>query len=151
MDHICYLDYKSKELELVLNGEKTMIIRGATGRKMPYGRVNKGDVLYLINNNAQGQVQAKGIVSAVFNSEKMDQQESKNLVDKINKSALLVYETLGCKDLARVDFILSDGIPYFLEINTIPGMTNTSLIPDAMKYLGVSLADVLDELIREQI
>ena len=46
MDHVVYLDAKAKELDLLISGEKGMIIRGATGRKMPYGRVNTGDVLY---------------------------------------------------------------------------------------------------------
>ena len=50
MDHVVYLDYKSNELENILNGSKTMLIRGATGRKVPYGRVDTKDTLYLINN-----------------------------------------------------------------------------------------------------
>ena len=51
MDHVVYLDTKAKELDKIGSGDKTMIIRGATGRKMPYGRVNAGDVLYLIEND----------------------------------------------------------------------------------------------------
>ncbi len=87
MDHIVYTDAKSNEMELLVAGEKVMIIRGATGRKMPYGRVNVGDVLYFINNNAEGMVKASGKVTAVFNSDKMTQEESKALVDK-NQSKL---------------------------------------------------------------
>lgn len=82
MDHIVYLDAKANELQKLLDGNKTMIIRGATGRKLPYGRVNIGDVLYFINNNGEGSVKAKGIVSSVFNSEKMSTQESVELVKK---------------------------------------------------------------------
>jgi hypothetical protein len=85
MDHIVYLDAKANELEKVLNGSKTLIIRGATGRKMPYGRVNKEDILYFINNNSEGKVRAKAIVSNVFNSEKMTPEESKMLVQNNQK------------------------------------------------------------------
>jgi hypothetical protein len=46
MDHVVYVDAKAKELEELIAGTKTMIIRGATGRKLPYGRVNMGDILY---------------------------------------------------------------------------------------------------------
>ena len=46
MDHIVYVDAKSKELGSILDGFKTMIIRGAAGRKLPHGRVSEGDVLY---------------------------------------------------------------------------------------------------------
>jgi len=80
MKHIVYVDFKSKELEQLLSGKKTMIIRGAPGRKLPYGRVNEEDILYFINNNGEGVIKAKGIVSKVFNSEKMDKETSNKLV-----------------------------------------------------------------------
>lgn len=89
MDHVVYLDAKSNELEKLLDGSKTMIIRGATGRKLPYGRVNKGDVLYFINNNAEGMVRAKAVVSSVFNSEKMAKEESVKLVEENQKKLQL--------------------------------------------------------------
>jgi hypothetical protein len=81
MDHVVYLDAKAKELDLLISGEKSMIIRGAAGRKMPYGRVNTGDVLYFINNNAEGVVRAKANVISVFNSEKMSKEESTQLIE----------------------------------------------------------------------
>jgi hypothetical protein len=59
-----------------------MIIRGATGRKIPYGRVNQDDILYFINNNAEGLILAKARVKSVFNSEKMTEAESVRLVEK---------------------------------------------------------------------
>ena len=87
MDHVVYLDAKAKELDLLGEGEKSMIIRGATGRKLPYGRVNTGDVLYFINNNAEGVVRAKASVTSFFNSEKMTPEESTKLV-KSNQGKL---------------------------------------------------------------
>ena len=56
-----------------------MIIRGAAGRKLPYGKVY---VLYFVNNNAEGEIKAKGIVSYVLNSKKMSKEESAALVNK---------------------------------------------------------------------
>jgi len=82
MDHVVYLDTKAKEMENLLSGKKTMIIRGAAGRKLPYGRVNIGDILYFINNNAEGVVKARAIVASVFNSETLTTQESITLVKK---------------------------------------------------------------------
>jgi len=76
MDHVVYLDAKSKELENLVKGEKSMIIRGAAGRKIPHGKVKEGDVLYFINNNGEGKVKAKGVVSSVLNSEKLSVEES---------------------------------------------------------------------------
>ncbi len=82
MDHVVYLDTKAAELAKLLSGEKTMIIRGAAGRKMPYGRVNVGDFLYLVENDGSGLVRAKTRVKAVFNSEKMDKDQSIALVEE---------------------------------------------------------------------
>jgi hypothetical protein len=87
MDHVVYLDTQAKELENLLSGNKIMIIRGATGRKLPHGRVDAGDILYFINNNAEGLVRAKGKVKSAFHSEKMNEDESRALVEK-NQSKL---------------------------------------------------------------
>ena len=82
MGHVVYVDTKAGEMKKLINDEKKIIIRGATGRKMPYGRVNPGDMLYLINNNAEGVIKAKAVVTEVFNSEKMTREESIALVEK---------------------------------------------------------------------
>ncbi|MCP4422593.1 MAG: hypothetical protein GY805_38775 [Chloroflexi bacterium] len=82
MDHVVYLDAKAKELEILFSGKKTMIVRGAAGRKLPYGRVNSGDVLYFINNNAEGVIKAKAKTKRVINSDKMSKEESVALVEE---------------------------------------------------------------------
>ena len=80
MDHVVYLDANAKELDSLISQKKTMIIRGATGRKLPYGRINQGDVLYFINNNAEGVILARADVVSVINSDKLTQEESTQLV-----------------------------------------------------------------------
>jgi hypothetical protein len=87
MDHVVYLDAQAKELDLMLSGQKTMLIRGATGRKVPHGRVHNGDVLYRLNNNAEGKVRAKALVLTAFHSAKMNEKESISLVQQ-NQSKL---------------------------------------------------------------
>lgn len=82
MDHIVYLDTKAQELEKLLAGEKSMIVRGATGRKLPYGRVKPGDQLYFVRNNGEGTVQASATVSTVFNSEKLTEEQSRQMLDR---------------------------------------------------------------------
>lgn len=76
MDHVVYLDAQAKELEHLLSVQKTMIIRGATGRKLPHGQVQAGDMLYFINNNAEGKVHARADVSTAFHSDKLSEDES---------------------------------------------------------------------------
>lgn len=82
MDHVVYLDSKAKELKNILDNSKTMIIRGAAGRKMPYARVFDGDKLYFIENNANGLIKAMANVRSVINSDKMTKEQSIDLVNK---------------------------------------------------------------------
>lgn len=89
MDHVVYLEAKANELENLLSGKKRMIIRGAAGRKLPYGRVSENDTLYLINNNGEGEIRATAKVKSVFNSEKLSEQESIELVKKYQKNLFL--------------------------------------------------------------
>ena len=89
MDNVVYLDHKAKELDNLISGKKTMIIRGATGRKLPYGRVHRGDILYFIENKGDGLVKAKARVKDVFHSEQLTKTESEELVNH-NQNRLLL-------------------------------------------------------------
>ncbi len=91
MDHVVYLDATAQELKNLLSGEKTMIIRGATGRKMPYGRVSAGDTLYFLNNDAEGLIRAQARVKSVLNSEALNGEQSIALIDK-NQAGLQLTE-----------------------------------------------------------
>jgi D-alanine-D-alanine ligase len=65
----------------------------------------------------------------------------------ISDAAAAAYHALGCRGNARVDFILSaEGRPFVLEVNTIPGMTETSLLPMAAREAGIDF-DTLVEMI----
>ena len=87
MDHVVYVDAKAHELEKLMTGKKAMIVRGATGRKLPYGRVQPKDRLFFIENNGNGLVRANAIVSAVFNSDKLTEEQSAELL-RTNQSKL---------------------------------------------------------------
>lgn len=80
MDHIVYVDTRARELERLLIGYKCMLVRGAEARKVPYGRVKKGDVLYFIRNNAEGEIKARACVVGVYNSESMTREQSVDLI-----------------------------------------------------------------------
>lgn len=65
----------------------------------------------------------------------------------IEKAALKIYEEIGCRGFARIDGIISNGEFYFLEINAIPGMTPTSDLPASAKAYGLSMEEVVLELL----
>ena len=63
--------------------------------------------------------------------------------------ALKAHNALGCKGATRVDLILDESNnPYLLEVNTIPGMTETSLLPKIAKLSGLEFPDLIEEILR---
>lgn len=72
---------------------------------------------------------------------------------KVQRYAVKIFKAIGCRDLARADFIwsASDDKLYFLEINTIPGMTATSLAPQSAASAGMNFSEFLDKLIESAL
>ncbi|WP_078553243.1 D-alanine--D-alanine ligase family protein [Bacillus alkalicellulosilyticus] len=68
----------------------------------------------------------------------------------LQKNAVLAHQVLGCEIYSRVDFIVPhDGTdPVILEVNTLPGMTPTSLYPDAAREVGLSYDDMIEKLVQ---
>ncbi|RYG12842.1 MAG: D-alanine--D-alanine ligase [Chitinophagaceae bacterium] len=75
-------------------------------------------------------------------------EEEKNRVERIVAS---VYQKLNCKGIVRIDYFLETGTNnfYFIEINTIPGQTATSFIPQQVAAMGVELKDFYTQVIEE--
>ncbi len=72
---------------------------------------------------------------------------SEELTLKIQDLSSEIYDLCSCRGIVRVDFILREDTFYFLEINTIPGMTATSFIPQQINAAGLNLKDLLTEII----
>ena len=69
---------------------------------------------------------------------------SSEMTKRVKDIAIKAYEIAGCSGVSRVDFLIVDGIPYVLEINTSPGMTETSDLPAQAAAMGISY----DELVQ---
>jgi len=82
MQHVVYTEAKASELEQLLSGEKTMVIRSSGDRQVPYGKVEVGDTLFFLRNNGEGLIRAKATVSSVFFSEKLTKVKSLELVNE---------------------------------------------------------------------
>lgn len=71
---------------------------------------------------------------------------------KIRDQALQIFRLLGCRHYARIDFRLAkDNQPWFLEANTLPGMTATSLVPKAAMAAGYSFETLVNRIIKEAL
>jgi D-alanine-D-alanine ligase len=77
---------------------------------------------------------------------------SATITKQIEALALRTYEVLGCAGAARVDFrITPRGRPYVLEINTVPGMTETSLLPMAAAQAGIGYEELTERILESAI
>jgi D-alanine-D-alanine ligase len=74
-----------------------------------------------------------------------------NLIDECRQLSAKIYQLINCHGIARVDFILKEGTFYFLEINTIPGMTETSFIPQQLNAMGLSLQEIVTQVIEADL
>jgi D-alanine-D-alanine ligase len=64
-------------------------------------------------------------------------------------AGLLAHRALGCRGYSRVDFIIGhDGVSYILEVNTLPGMTATSLLPEIAQGAGITFPSLVEEIVR---
>jgi len=68
--------------------------------------------------------------------------------ERVERQAMKVYQILNMKGFSRSEFIIVDGVPYFLEINTVPGMTEESLLPQQAKEASISLSELFDNAIQ---
>ena len=76
---------------------------------------------------------------------------SEEMTAKVQERTSLIYDILGCKGIIRVDYIIVGEEPYLLEVNTTPGMTETSFIPQQVKAAGMEMKCVLSEIIENEM
>ena len=77
---------------------------------------------------------------------------SAELTELIQRKTSRIYNILGAKGLIRVDYIIpADGEPVLLEINTTPGMTATSFIPQQVCAAGLDIKDVMTDIIEDEL
>ncbi len=88
MVHLVYCDDKSKELNKIIDGSKTMIIRGAAGRKIPHSRVFKDEILTFMEKGSK-KISAKATVTDVQNFVKLSEEEIINTIENNNSKLQL--------------------------------------------------------------
>ena len=78
-------------------------------------------------------------------------QVDEPVADKIRDAAKKIYTVFNCRGVVRIDFIYNEesGQPYMLEINTIPGQSEASIVPQQVKAMGWSLKEFYTKLVEE--
>ena len=130
-------------------GDEILIEQYIDGKELTCG-ILEGSALPLVeirpkNNFFDYEAKYQKGMSEYIVPAEISGQESQN----IQTAALRVNEVLGCRDFVRMDFILGkDGNAYFLEANTIPGFTATSLLPMAARQAGYPFNDLCLKIAR---
>ncbi len=73
------------------------------------------------------------------------------VVARLNEATTTAYRTLGCRGVVRVDFIIDreSGLPYFIEVNTTPGMSAASIVPQQWRAAGLTMGEAFGMIINE--
>lgn len=71
------------------------------------------------------------------------------IVRKVNAMTLSAYKALNCRGVVRIDFIVKGDEPYMIEVNTIPGMSAHSIVPQQARCMGMSLGELYDLIIED--
>jgi D-alanine-D-alanine ligase len=78
---------------------------------------------------------------------------AETMQSQLEAAAKRVYQVLNCRGVVRIDFIYNEqkGLPYMLEVNTVPGQSAASVIPQQVKAMGVSLQDFYTSIVEESL
>lgn len=142
MVHLVYCDDKSKELSKILEGSKTMIIRGAAGRKIPHSRVFENEILYFMEKGTK-KITAKAVVTHVQNFVKLSEEEITNTIEKNqdklqltdkqkerwHKKCLCLVEFSNVEKIAPLDFDHQGNMDDWLIIDKIEDVVVGTSIP----------------------
>lgn len=123
----------------VAGDELTVGILGNPGSPLPVIRIRpKSGVYDYRSKYTRGETEFE--VPA-----KMEQAQTR----RVQEMALAAYRSLDCRDFARIDLMMDgDGQPWLLEVNTIPGMTETSLLPQAAGAIGVGFDELCELMLQ---
>ena len=142
MVHLVYCDDKEKVLEKILDRTKTMVIRGAAGRKIPHSRVLEGETLYFMKKGT-GLISAKATVKAVQNYINLSKEESLKIImdnqsrlnlsekqiERLNKKCLCLVEFGVLEKITPLEFDHQSNMDDWLIIEKIDDVVVGTSIP----------------------
>lgn len=153
------VDTPSSELETALEkafkeDDQVLVEEYISGREFTIGVFKtKGKIIALPiteviskNNFFDFEAKYKGASNEVTPAE-----VSESIAEKVRTEATKIYQIFNCRGVVRIDFIYNEekGVPFMLEINTIPGQTEASLVPQQIKVYGWNLKELYTALLEE--
>ena len=151
---IFFLNYQN-EIKVYENHNKIMIEKNIQGRELTVGVFeNKNisesmEVTEIISKNSFYDYDAK--YTKGLSKHIIPAKLPKNIYEKCLHYAKTVHDKLGCRGLSRSDFIYDEENIYFLEINSQPGLTSTSLVPEQLKYKNMNFDILIKKIIEASL
>lgn len=140
-----------RAIEIAYQEDSEIIIEGfLNGTEVSVGVINyQGEIKVLpmteiISENDFFDYEAKYLGKS---QEITPAQIDETIQDKIKDIASRIYKILRMEGFSRSEFIIVDGTPFLLEMNTVPGLTNESILPQQAKEANISLPDLFDNAI----
>ncbi|MCP9612599.1 D-alanine--D-alanine ligase [Coprobacter tertius] len=136
-------------------GEEVIIESFMKGTEITCGcyKTRQHEVVFpiteVISKNEFFDYEAKYTASKV--SEITPARISEEIASSVKATTSRIYDIIGCKGIIRVDYIIIGNTPYLLEVNTTPGMTATSFIPQQVKAAGLEIKDVMTDIIENEL
>jgi len=151
--------YKKEDLKNALDvafkeDDEVIIESFLDGTEVSVGVITyKGEVIVLpiteiVSNNDFFDYKAKYLGES---QEITPARLSKTQEEKVNSVAKKVYEVLKMKGFSRSEYIFKDGEPHLLEVNTVPGLTKASILPQQAAAAGISLVELFSNAIEEAL
>jgi D-alanine-D-alanine ligase len=148
--YICYKKNIIKTLKLIRNYKRVMIEQFIGGREIQVA---------IMGNKKLGAIELKPRrkfydYEAKYNSNAKTEHVipvdlSKNKLDQVMNMAYKAHKLIGCKGVTRSDFKFFNGKFYLLEINTQPGMTKLSLVPEIAAYKGINFLELIEWILND--
>lgn len=138
MDHIVYVDADVKELEKIILGTKTMIIRGAAKMKTSYGGVSPGDTLYFVRDTGGNLVRAQATVKDVLNTDRLTREAASELLRahqdqlQLTKKEARRWSDKKCLVLITVENVIPV-VPFAIDRSNYAGADGWLPIGDILK------------------
>ena len=135
-------------------GDEVLIEECISGREMGCGVMIAGGKEYLfpiteiVSKKDFFDYEAK--YTAGFSDEITPADITPEVRAELNRMTLDAYRTCRCSGVVRVDFIVTpEGKPYFIELNSIPGMSAGSIVPKQVRQMGMTLGEIYDIIIAD--
>ncbi|MCQ8212328.1 D-alanine--D-alanine ligase [Cetobacterium somerae] len=140
--YICNTEEEARKAYEILKEKEPLIEEFIKGEELTAGVLN-GEKLGVVRIKPKsGLYDYESKYTVGMTEYECPAQIDKNAYEEASEAARKIHEKLGLKGVTRSDFILKDGKTYFLEVNTCPGMTETSLAPKLATLKGYSFDDL---------